>query len=122
MRLTYPFYIKTGLVIEVVAFLVKLTALLLVSGAAIFSETLHSLADLMDSLFVYVGMRLSLRPPDPSHPFGYGKEKFFWALVTALFMITVTATLSISKGVSQVLNPEPLHHVGFGIASMSVGV
>jgi cation diffusion facilitator family transporter len=120
MGLTYSFYIKFGLFLEVLSFLVKVGAAFSVSSAALYSETLHSLADLMDSIFVYVGMRLSQKPPDPAHPFGYGKEKFFWALITALFMSSITAALSISKGVGQILNPHPLRHAELGLWAMYI--
>ena len=113
---------KVSFVLEIVVFFIKISAYLAVSGAVLFSETLHSLADVFDSMFIYIGFRLSRRRPDPQHPFGYGKETFFWALVTAIFMVAVTATLSIVKGVNQLLAPEPLHHLGFGLFSMAIGI
>ena len=120
--MTSSFYKRVGLVIELFVFALKAAAFLFVSGAVLFSETLHSFADIFDSLFVYIGFRLSRREPDERHPFGYGKETFFWALVTALFMVAVTATLSIVKGVNQLVAPQPLYHVGFGIFSLAVGL
>lgn len=122
MRLNSSFYKKFGLALELSVFVVKLAAFLMVSGAALYAETIHSLADVVDSLFIYMGLRLSRKPPDPEHPFGYGKETFFWALLTALFMISVSATLSVTKGISQFIDPKPLQHVGFGVWSLWVGL
>lgn len=121
MKLSTPTFIKVGFALEVVAFVIKAAAFFVVTGAALLSETLHSAADVMDSVFLYAGIRLSRRPPDVSHPFGYGKETFFWALLTSLFMITVSATLSIDKGIAQLLHPHPLRHIEFGVWSMVSG-
>ena len=62
----------------------KLLAYLLTGSAAMFAETFHSLADTVNQVFLLIGLRLGRRPPDEKHPFGYGRERYFWAFIVAL--------------------------------------
>ncbi|NLI91259.1 MAG: cation diffusion facilitator family transporter [Peptococcaceae bacterium] len=76
-----------------------------VSGSAVmFSESLHSLADMFNSIFLLIGIFLALRPPDQDHPFGYGKEVYFWSFMASIFMLGVTSAGSIYEGVRHILH------------------
>jgi cation diffusion facilitator family transporter len=52
-------------------------------SSALLSEAAHSVADTMNELFLFVALRCADRPADEAHPFGYGKARFFWSLLTA---------------------------------------
>ena len=71
---------------------VKFAAYGFTRSAAMLSEAVHSLVDTADQLLLLVGQRRAARPPDPSHPFGYGMEMYFWAFIVA-------AGVGISLGV-----------------------
>lgn len=82
-----------------------------VSGStAMLAEALHSLADTGNQGLLLVGIRLARRPPDVEHPFGYGKERFFWAFVVAMTMFIVGSVVSIWQGVSRVISPHEIEH------------
>jgi cation diffusion facilitator family transporter len=83
----------------------------LVSGStAMLAEALHSLADTGNQGLLLVGMRLSRRPADAEHPFGYGKERFFWAFVVAMTMFVIGSVVSIWQGITRVLEPHEIEH------------
>ena len=63
---------------------IKLAAGLFPGSPAMLSEAAHSVADTMNEVFLLVSLRRSERPADPAHPFGYGKERFFYALIAAM--------------------------------------
>ena len=63
---------------------IKLAAGLLTGSPAVLSEAAHSVADTMNEVFLLVSLRRSERPADHAHPFGYGKERFFYALIAAM--------------------------------------
>jgi cation diffusion facilitator family transporter len=100
--------IWAALTVNVVIFLVKLAAAFLTGSSAMLAESFHSLADSGNQLLLLIGQRLSLRPPDTHHPFGYGKERFFWAFVVAISMFAVGATFSVYEGVKGFLHPHQI--------------
>lgn len=94
-------------------FVTKILAAWLGNSAAMFSEALHSLADLVNSIFLLLGMKLASRPADLEHPFGYGKEVYFWSFIASIFMLGVTSMGSLTRGYHQLINPHPIQ--GFHI-------
>jgi len=75
---------------------------------AMLAEAFHSLADTGNQLLLLLGLRLAKRPASQAHPFGYGKENYFWAFVVAVSMFTIGAVISIYHGAHQILHPSPL--------------
>ena len=64
----------------------KAVAATLTGSGALLAETAHSIADSLNQILLYVGIRRSVQPPTERHPLGHGKERYFWALVVALFL------------------------------------
>jgi cation diffusion facilitator family transporter len=83
--------------------LAKLAAGLLSGSKAILAEFAHSVADTMDQVFLRVSLSRGEKEPDEDHPFGYGKERFFWAFLTAVFIFMAGAIFSIGQGVLALL-------------------
>ncbi|MDG6110501.1 cation diffusion facilitator family transporter [Dactylosporangium aurantiacum] len=94
----------------------KGVAALFTGSAALWAETLHSVADTGNELLMWLGLRQSRRRPDPAHPFGHGQERFFWAFLAALGIFLIGGLLSIGEGIRSLLNPEPLDDPWVGIA------
>src|SRR5437764_15033834 len=63
------------------------------------AEAAHSVADTATELFLLTALRRSARRPDRRHPFGYGKERFFWALIAAVSIFVSGAVFAIIEGV-----------------------
>ncbi len=82
-----------------------------VSGsAAMFSEAIHSLADTMNQALLLIGIKRSLRVADDEHSYGYGYERFVWALISACGVFFVGAGITIYKGISAISHPEEIHY------------
>jgi cation diffusion facilitator family transporter len=99
----------------------KAVATLLTGSAALFAETLHSVADTGNQLLLLKGLRGSRRRPDASHPFGYGAELFYWSLLAALGIFVVGGVLSVWEGIQHLLHPSPLQAGGLGLAVLGLG-
>jgi cation diffusion facilitator family transporter len=85
----------------------KLVAAVISGSTAMLAEGIHSVADTGNQLLLLLGMRRSVRPPDEEHPFGHGKERFFWTFVVALTLFSVGGLVSIGRGVQGLLHREP---------------
>ncbi|WAS90672.1 cation diffusion facilitator family transporter [Nannocystis punicea] len=86
----------------------KFTAAAITGSSAMLSEGIHSAVDSGDQVLLLIGMRRSELPPDAVHPFGHGKELYFWSLLVAVLIFGVGGGVSIYEGILHVLDPEPL--------------
>jgi cation diffusion facilitator family transporter len=78
---------------------VKLVGGVLSGSAALLAEAAHSLADTGDQVLLRVSLSRGEKAADEEHPFGYGRERFFWALLVAVLMFVLGSTFSIAEGV-----------------------
>ena len=75
------------------------------------SEGVHSLVDTGNEALLLYGLKRAARPPDKSHPLGYGRELYFWSFIVALLIFALGAGLSIYEGIIHILDPEPARDV-----------
>jgi cation diffusion facilitator family transporter len=100
----------------------KAVAALLTGSAALWAETLHSVADTANEVLLLIGLRRSRRPRDASHPLGYGQERFFWSLLAAIGIFLIGGLLSVGEGIRALLLPEPLESPWLGIGVIVVAM
>jgi cation diffusion facilitator family transporter len=77
-------------------------------SSAMLSEGIHSAVDTGNGVLLLIGKRLSERKATAEHPFGHGKELFFWSLIVAVLVFGLGGGLSIFEGVQHVLDPAPM--------------
>jgi cation diffusion facilitator family transporter len=77
-------------------------------SSAMLSEAIHSLVDTSNQILLLYGLRRAERPPDASHPLGYGREIYFWSFIVALLMFTIGAGVTFYEGVQHILNPHEI--------------
>ncbi len=86
----------------------KLAAGLVTGSGALLSEAAHSFGDTSTELFLLTALRRSDRAPDRQHPFGYGKERYFWSLLAAMAIFVSGALFSFDQGVRTILDQPGL--------------
>jgi cation diffusion facilitator family transporter len=84
----------------------KLIGGLISHSSAMLSEAAHSVADTVTEVLLFVALKRGNRPPDAKHPFGYGRETYFWAFLASLATFGVGAGFSIFQGVQTILGGE----------------
>ena len=78
-------------------------------SSAMLSEGIHSAVDTLNEILLLVGLRLSQRPPTEEHPFGHGKELYFWSLIVAVLIFGMGGGMSFYEGVQHILHPQPIN-------------
>jgi len=100
----------------------KGTAAALTGSPALFAETLHTLADAGNEVLLYIAIRRSRRPADASHPFGYGPERYYWALLAAIGMFVVGGAVSIWEGIHALIHPPELEAFWAGVIVLVIAL
>lgn len=101
----------------------KFVATALTGSSAMLSEGVHSLVDTANELLLLYGMKRAARPPDTNHPFGHGRELYFWSFIVALMVLALGAAASFYEGINHVLHPEPMRNllVNYVVLAASFG-
>ena len=95
----------------------KFVAAAITGSSAMLTEGVHSVVDCTNQLLLMWGRRAAKRPPDMLHPFGYGRELYFWSFVVAVLVFALGAGVSIYEGIIHIANPE---HAGSPIVAYIV--
>lgn len=106
--------------------LVKFVAAYITNSSAMLSEAIHSVVDTLNEILLLHGMKKSQKRPDALHPFGYGRELYFWAFIVALMVFALGAIVSIYQGIQHIIHPEEMrdpmiNYIVLGIAILCEG-
>lgn len=91
-------------------------------SSAMASEGIHSLVDTGNQLLLLFGLKDASRPPDSTHPFGYGLRLYFWGFVVAMAVFALGSGVAIYEGVEKVLKPQPIQNAWVNCIILGVAI
>ena len=86
----------------------KFVAAAITGSSAMLSEAVHSMVDSVNEVLLLYGTARAAKAPDASHPFGYGRELYFWAFIVALLVLALGAGVSVYEGITHLQHPQPM--------------
>ncbi|MEU0529824.1 cation diffusion facilitator family transporter [Amycolatopsis tolypomycina] len=86
----------------------KFVGFLVTGSSSMLAESVHSLADTTNQGLLLIGQKTSKREADKEHPFGYGRDRYFYSFIVALMLFTLGAAFAIYEGIHKISHPEPL--------------
>lgn len=100
----------------------KLVVWLATGSASMLAESVHSLADSANQALLLWGGRAARRPPSEQHPFGYGRERYFWAFVVAVVLFLMGGLFAIAEGVEKLSHPHALSSPGWAVGVLVLAI
>ncbi|MBX3188785.1 MAG: cation transporter [Labilithrix sp.] len=115
-------HIVQSLVVNLVIAAVKAVAAYFTRSGSMLAEALHSFSDCGNQILLLIGVRQSKKPPDASHPLGYGRAAYFWSFMVAVMLFLGGGVFSIYEGLHKIDKPEPVEHVWIGVGILVVSL
>ncbi len=115
-------HIVQSLAVNVFIALVKTVAAVLTSSGAMLAEALHSFSDCGNQILLLIGVRQARKPPDATHPLGYGRAVYFWSFMVAMLLFVGGGVFSLYEGWHKIREPEPVERVWIGIVILLISL
>jgi len=114
------FVVMVALVGNLLIAVSKFIAALVTGSSAMLSEGVHSAADTANELLLLYGLHRASAAPTVEHPFGHGREAYFWSFIVALLIFALGAGVSLYEGVHRLLQPRAVNHVAATFVVLAV--
>ena len=100
----------------------KLVGFAITGSSSMLAESIHSLADTGNQGLLLLGRKRSRRTADEAHPFGYGRERFFWAFVVALVLFSLGSLFALFEGYEKIVHPHEVESPLIAIVILAVAI
>lgn len=100
----------------------KLVAFSVTGAAALLAESMHSIADAGNEALLALGGRRAQKAPTAQHPFGFSRERYFWAFVVSLVLFTLGSVFAIYEGINKIIHVHVLDQPGVAFAVLGISL
>lgn len=100
----------------------KFVGFLITGASSMLAESIHSLADTTNQGLLFHGGRQAARPATPEHPFGYGRDRYFWSFVVALVLFSIGGLFAVYEGVDKLRHPHDIDSPAVAFVILGVAV
>lgn len=114
--------VVTSFIVDLIDITFNLIVAFTTGSVVMLAETLQGLADLLAVGMLLIGIKRSSKRADKYHPLGYGREIYFWALLSGVLMFTLTATSSFYFGLQRFLHPQPIENIYLAYLALALAI
>ncbi|SDX87815.1 cation diffusion facilitator family transporter [Saccharopolyspora shandongensis] len=100
----------------------KFGGFLFTGSSSMLAEAVHSVADTSNQGLLLLGQKTSQRKPTPEHPFGYGRDRYFYSFVVALLLFSLGSVFALYEGIHKIQHPEPLHAAWVAVVILLIAI
>jgi cation diffusion facilitator family transporter len=100
----------------------KFVGFLITSSAGLLAEAVHSVADSGNQALLLLGGQRARKAADTEHPFGYGRERYFWAFVVALVLFSMGGLFALYEGISKLRHPHEVENLWVAIGILAFAI
>ncbi|UMP06127.1 cation diffusion facilitator family transporter [Amycolatopsis sp. EV170708-02-1] len=102
----------------------KFTGFLITGSSSMLAESVHSLADTSNQGLLLLGQKTSQRKATRTHPFGFGRDRYFYSFIVALMLFSLGSVFALYEGIHKISHPEDLTSplVAVGILVVAIGL
>ncbi|HJR24395.1 MAG TPA: cation diffusion facilitator family transporter [Acidimicrobiales bacterium] len=100
----------------------KFVGFLITRSASMLAESIHSAADSGNQALLLLGGRRARRAADVTHPFGYGRERYFWAFIVSMVLFSLGGAFAMFEGVEKIRHPHELESAGIAVGILLVAI
>ena len=91
-------------------------------SSSMLAEAIHSVADAGNQALLLLGVRRAAKRPSAKHPFGYGRERYFWSFIVALVIFTLGAGFAVYEGIDKVRHPHEIKGLWWAVGILGTGI
>ena len=100
----------------------KFVAFAFTGASSMLAEGIHSVADTSNQALLLLGGRRAKRDATPSHPFGYGRERYFWSFVVALILFSLGGVFALYEGVEKLRHPHEIESIIWAVGVLAIAI
>jgi cation diffusion facilitator family transporter len=100
----------------------KFVGFLITGSASLLAETIHSIADTGNQALLFLGGQRAKKAATTDHPFGYGRERYFWAFAVALVLFSAGGMFALWEGISKLRHPHELEKLNVAITILVISI
>jgi len=112
----YAFFANLGIAIA------KFAGFAITASAGLLAEAIHSLADTGNQALLLLGGKRAMKRADREHPFGYGRERYFWSFVVALVLFSMGGLFALYEGIEKVRHPHEVSYLPVAIGILVIAI
>src|SRR5688572_8211290 len=114
--------ILTSFIVDGLDIAMNVAVMIITGSVVLLAEALEGGSDMIASGLLLIGLGISKRRPNQSHPFGFGKALFSWTLLSAMVMLVFGAGLSFYFGLKRFLDPHDIERIGLAYGALCISI